>query len=328
VRLSSTELATVRQILEKIDRGETLPEIPGRVGRFFRQYRQAQGRIDQLCEQHKLERRADGAISGQGLDPIEVHSLLQPKVRVHGFPLGEVADTVAICEELGGLLSLVMWLKGPVANAAYNLVRSHHAIHLSGDYRWLPTARLTPGESLLTSSDRVVTWREARCLKAVADDVDRPPHALEYAYDDSFGRPGLKFFRCVAAFRQDGNWQIVPAFSAAAQLDVTSAVPGALLSVNAADVATLLIFREPWSPSWTVAGASPMDRNEAFAHAVSWSDYQYELLGSELSATVVSGIRENLGDRGFLVSEPTQPNLKRSLTPLGRTFQQWLRGMD
>lgn len=327
MRLSFAELTTVRQILEKIDRGETPPEISGRVGRFFRQHRQAQVRIDQVCEQHHLERRADGAISGQGLDPIEVHSLFPPKVRVHSFPLGEVADTIAICEELGSLLSFVMWLKGPVANAAYNLVRAHHAIQLSGDYRWSPTARLTPGESLLASSDQVVTWREARCLKAVADDVDRPPHALEYAYDDSFGWPGLKFFRCVAAFRQERNWQIVPAFSQAARLDVASVIPGALSSVNAADVAALLIFREPWSSSWTVAAGYPIDREDAFSHAVSWSDYQYELLGSELRASVISGIRENLGVSGFLVSEPRQPNLKRSLTPVARTLQQWLRGL-
>lgn len=328
MRLSSAELATVRQILEKIDRGERLPEIPGRVGRFFRQYGQAQVRVDQVCEQHHLERRADGAISGQGLEPIEVHSLFPPKVCVHSFPLGEVAETVAICEELGGLLSFVMWLKGPVANAAYNLVRAHDAIQLSGDYRWSPTARLTPGESLLASSDRVVTWREARCLKAVADDIDRPPHALEYAYDDSFGRPGLKFFRCVAAFKHERHWQIIPAFSQAARLDVVSAIPGALSSVNAADVATLLIFREPWSSSWTVAAGSPIGRDEAFAHAVSWSDYQYELLGSELSASVVSGIRENLGVSGFLVNELSQPNLRRTLTALARTFQRWLRGLD
>ena len=33
--------------------------------------------------------------------------------------LGEVAGTLAISEELGGLTNLVMWLKGPIANAAY-----------------------------------------------------------------------------------------------------------------------------------------------------------------------------------------------------------------
>src|SRR2546426_408748 len=136
VKLSKIELAEVRTILEKIDRGLIQPRIPDRIGRFLRQYGSGRAHLDQILGERGVERRADAAVSGRVLGAVEVHPILEPEISVLGFPLGEVAETLTVSEELGGLVNAVMWLKGPIANAAYNLLRTNTGLRLRGDYRW------------------------------------------------------------------------------------------------------------------------------------------------------------------------------------------------
>src|SRR5205814_7447099 len=68
--------------------------------------------------------------------------------------------------------------------SVYNLFRSNTAVAFSGDYRWTPPGRMTPGEARLEACERQIRSRDARCLKAVADDLNRPPHALEYRSEE------------------------------------------------------------------------------------------------------------------------------------------------
>lgn len=320
------DLAKVLAILEKIDQGMASPRMPDRIGRFFRQYHGGRAQLDRILAASGVERRSDAAVSGNALGTIDVHPILVPEVSLLGFPLGEVAGTLAISEELGGLTNLVMWLKGPVANAAYNLLRQNPGVRLSGDYRWTPPARLTLGEAHLEPSELPVKWQDARCLKAVADDIGRPPHALEYVLDYRMGPPGLKYFRCVCALKKRHEWEVLPALGRPSRLEVAEVLPKVVSALGSAQLGMLLIYREPWSRAWTILAGGAVDAEGALAHAVTWADFQRELDGSQIDRTIIQGIRESFRESGLQVTGSAEANLKLSLLPVARVALRWLRG--
>ena len=328
MKLTLDELAEVRTILEKIEQGGIEPRIPGRMGRFLRQYSAGRAQLDRALAKLDLERRTDGALSGMFLGRVEVHPFLDPEVSALDYPLGEVAQTLAVSEELGGVLDVVMWLKGPVANSVYNFFRSHTGVAFSGDYRWTPPARTTPGEARLEACERQITWRDARCLKAVADDFIRPPHALGYVLDFRMGPPGIKYFRCVCALNDEKEWWVLPGLTEPRRLEVADALPEARRSLKGAELASLLIYREPWSSGWAIVDAAVIDANDALAHAITWADFQRELEGSEVDGTLFAGTRQALRVSGLRPAEFAQPNLTRSLIPAAREVIRSLRGLN
>jgi hypothetical protein len=324
VKLKTADLATVLRILEKIDAGLVSPRMPGRIGRFLRQYEQGRAQLGRILKQSAVEARADGAVSGRGLGMIGLRALLAPEVSLLGFPLGEVAGTIAVSEQLGGVVTVDMWLKGPIANKAYNLLRESAGLRLTGDYRWTPPTRLTPGEASLEPEEFAVGWQKARCLKAVADDILRPPHALEYVLDYRMGSPGLKYFCVVCAVRRADEWMVLPALTEHKMLRVATST--AWSHSNGRELCALLIYCEPWSRDWIVAAAAPISDEDALAHAISWADFRRELDGSELDPMTVSGIRESFEACGLTPIDLGQPNLTRSLLPVARDVVRWLRG--
>jgi hypothetical protein len=194
MRLDSAELGKLLGVLEKIDRGEIRPRATGRIGRFLRQYGAGRAEIHAALRRSGIESRGDNAVSGSRLGPVELCPLLEPKVELRSVPVGEVADTPAISEELGGLSNVVMWLSGRAANKAYNRLRvDPSGLRLVGDFRWTPPSRLTPGEARVEACEHTTDWTTARCIKAVADDLGRSPHALEYVLDYRLGPPGMKY---------------------------------------------------------------------------------------------------------------------------------------
>lgn len=326
LRLSSDDLDKILGILDKIDQGLSPPRFPDRIGRFLRQYGTGRAHLDQILTKNNIERRADGAISGQALQRIEIHPITQPTVRVRGFPLGEVADSLAFSEELGGLTNITMWLKGPIANASYNLLRMNTGLRLSGDYRWTPPARFTPGEAHVEASEIQTKWQHAKCLKAVADDIARPPHALEYVLDYHMGPPGIKYFRCVCAVRRGPTWRILPGLTEPMDLEVAQTLPESRRNLADVELATLLIYREPWSEAWTIVDGDIIDAHGALSHAVTWADSQKEVDGGAMDAEIVSGIRQSLHLAGLRPAEFTGANLTRRLLPAARDVIRWLRG--
>lgn len=325
--LTAAELTQLMGVLEKLDQGSVQPRIGGRIGRFLRQYGGSRAELDQVLAEHEVERRADGAVSGRSLGAVEVHPLLQPEVRLLGVPLEEVAETLAISEEVGGLVALVMWLKGRVATSAHNLLRTHLVLRLSGDYRWTPPARLTPGEAHLETSGRLVQWQNARCLKAVAEDLIRPPHALEYLLDYRLGPPGLKFFRCVCALRRAEEWQVLPGLGRSTSLELSGVLSEVLSDLSGVDLATLLIYREPWAHSWTIVRGAPVDAEGALAHAITWADFQREVDGTSFDPQIIEDIRNALRACGLRTAASGEPSLARSLLPVARTVLRWLHGV-
>jgi hypothetical protein len=324
VRLTSDQIASVRSILEQIDEGKAAPQIPGTVGRFFRQYSSGQSLIDLVCSAEGYNRRKDGSILETKSIAIHVDPIDQPKTYQRPFPFGEVAEALVLSEELGGLLNLVMWLKGPIARAANKLLKTG-SITLRDDYRWHPLGRVTPGESVVTREARSCEWWDARCLKSTCDDVSRPPHALEYAFDSRFGQSSLRFLRCVVAQRQGPEWVTLGLNPKNAQAPRLPATHAPHSTDN--DLAALLICREPWSPVWVIAAQQSINPDQAFRHVCSWYDYQQELRGAKTDIVTLRAIHRRFAEDGFRVSRYALPSLDRRLTPIARALHASLRGL-
>ena len=324
MKLSTTELAKLLRILEKIDKGSIHPRMPDRIGRFLRQYGSGRKELDRTLTRCHVERRADAAVSGRALGTVEIHSFLKPEISLLGFPLAEVAETVAISEQLGCFVNVTMWLKGPTANTAYNLLRQNPALRLTGDYRWTPSARLTLGESQIESIGEVTTWQHARCLKAVADDIIRPPHALEYVLDYRIGPSSMKYFRCVCAMKNSEKWQVLPGLSKSRTLEVAAVSPEVKFE-KGEKLYTLLIYCEPWSRAWTIAEAVPINAEQALAHAITWADFQRELSGLGVEPTIVAGSQQAMRAAGLSPAEFGHIDLTRYLLPIPRDVLLSLR---
>lgn len=323
--LNGHDLAVVLEILDKIDRGVAAPSIPGEVGRFFRQYASARTELAKTVLDGGLSPRADSAVSGKQLGTIELYPLIDPSVGILEYPLGEVAQTIALCEQLGGLVHLRMWLAGAAASAVFNVFRQGNGARLSGDYRWTPPSGATTGEAVVEEVSANHHWATARCLKAVADDIRRPPHALEYILDYRIGRPGLKFFRSVCARRSGGDWVALPAFGTATAIRVAATLSEAQNVRNRGALAVLLIYREPWSPSWTVANVEPVSEDGAFAHCLTWADFSRELDGDELDRSALRGLTQVARDSGLPARTSPALNLTRQLLPAAASILRSLR---
>lgn len=288
--LDERQLNEFLGVLDRIDRGKAMPRFPDRMGRFLRQYKDGRLRIAAVLHGLGDLARSDGAVGGFALGRAEVHPLVEPKVGVLGFPLGEVADTLAVSEELGGVVNLIMWLKSPMANAAHEVLKRGSSVLLTGDYRWTPMARLAVGGAEVGS----VTprrWSTIRCIKAVADDLDRPPHALEYALDYRIGPPGIKFFRSICCVRQGGTLRALPAYGEPVMIAISNSSTPRLREVEEGGMCSLLAYREPWSADWIAVDLIPQTTGECFSHAVSWAGYQQELTGERIGGQAVAAIR-------------------------------------
>lgn len=322
--LSQSQLADILGILEKIDRGIIQPRFRDRIGRFLRQYQSGRRELRAVLAQQSTSCRSDGAVSGKLLGAIELHALIDPEVDVLAYPLGETASTLAVSEQLAGILNLRMWLKAGTAQAAFNVLRDTSAVRLVGDYRWTPLAQVTPGEARIELTGGSLSWQSARCLKAVADDLLRPPHAVEYVLDYRMGPPGLKFFRTICASRANEVWQALPCLGQARPFKVSTA--GAGDSVPPSDLLLLLVYCEPWSSDWTIARAVAIQPDEVLAHALTWAHFRAELSGESFDAVTVTAAREALRAWGVKSSDVGPVNLDPQLLPVAKTLLQYIRG--
>ena len=290
------------------------------MGRFLRQYTVGHHLVNQVLEGLHIPRRTDGAISGERIGAITLCPLLNPEVSILHFPLGEVAETIGFSEELGGLLKVTMWLKARVANSAFTVLNSGAALQLSGDFRWFPSVRLTPGEARLEASIESVTWKTARCLKAVADDIARPPHAAEYILDYRMGPPGIKYFRTVCVLRSGKSLQILPALEPPKKFHYSTVLPEALAVLGQTDLSMLLIYREPWAENWTVVRAAAISAEDALAHSITWADFRKELDDSPVEGSLVAAIASALRAAGLRARTSGNANFARSLLPAVRVM--------
>lgn len=323
--LDAKQFASVRRILEKVDEGLPCPRIPGRLGQFIRQDAGGGRLLALALAESECGARRDGAISGHGIGEIELYSIVKPHVEVLSSTLGEVARTITVSEELGGVIQLTMWLKARAANTTYNILQRSAGVQIAGDFRWTPPSKLTTGESWVEHRETARKWCTAASVKGVADDLSREPHALEYVLDNFLGPPGLKHFRCVAALRRGMEWLVLPALERETKLDVASVRAGEVSRACTGDVFSLLIYREPWLPSWCIVDGVAIDGQDALSHALAWVDFQRELRGYQFDPRSAMSVRASLRRAGVETIDSRWRGRRRVLHPAARRVLRALR---
>jgi hypothetical protein len=332
VNLSSEELAQLVRIVNRIHEGKAAPRADGRVGQFLRGCEHGRLDVQHLLARHGISTRDDGWVPGDDIGPIELRILAELKTAVPSEAWGPVETAPVLSEQLGGVAELTLWTDARAANHVRVLfARDNHAtVRLAGRYRWFAPSRVTPGESSAEIVDGSAEWDSARCLKAVAEDVGRPPHPLEYVLDYRLGNPGLKVFRAFVGRQTDGAFEVLPASSQGSRR-VRLAARTTEVEELLADGSPCLVFasREPWDETWQAIAARQTSNQGCFDHVVTWADFRAEVLGQpRLSYQDVEAIRAALTTAGMTVDRDaglSGANLTRSLVAPAVSTVRWFR---
>ena len=330
MRLDANQLAEFIRVLDKVEsKGLPAPRYPGRLGSYLRQHVKGRRELPNLLSEAGLQLRADGAVSGATLGAIELTALARARDIRTGELWGPAARLPIVCEELGGMLDLTLWLAGQTASGVHDAFVQSDAggsVRLEGDYQWTPPARLTTGEASPGDPHDPIGWPDARCLKATSDDLDRPPHALEYALDLHLGPPGLKCFRTVCARLSNGSPRVLPGLRSHRAQEI-SLSENLRSKSRGTGLAKYLVYREPWSDEWIAVDSRPLEDNEALAHSIEWLDFRRELEGrGNLENAEHQRLQQELHAIGVRSSFPRRLQLTRRLLEPARQVIGSLRG--
>lgn len=332
MKLTGEELAQLTRIVDRIYEGRPAPRAHGAVGQFLRGCERGRLDVQHVLARHGLKTRDAGWVPGDEAGPIDLRLLGELETAVPSDVWGPVEGAPVISEQLGRVAELTLWTDARTANSV-RVLFSHNsdaAVRLSGRYRWFAPGRITPGDARAEAVTDDTSWKTARCLKAVAEDVGRPPHALEYVFDYRLGRPGLKVFRTFAGRSGDGFFDVLPATTQSPRrVRLASAVPNVAKTVTAAPIYLLFAYREPWDDEWCALDATEIDEQSCFDHVLAWADFRAEILGQSRPAyRDIAGIRTALTSADVTVaSDPdlTSANLTRSLLSPAASLLRWFR---
>ena len=329
--LDPRELAQLVRIIDGVYEGKPPPRVGGRFGQYLRQCSRGRFEIQQLLAREGLTTAKEGWVNGAEIGPVMLCPLAPLQGSVPNDLWGPVEHLPVLSESLGAVIDLTLWTSAVAANRAHVLLSaSPTPISLSGPYRWFAPSRVTPGEAEVTAAEFATHWRESRFLKATADDVSRPPHALEFVLDYRLGKPGLKVFRVLCVRIENGEISILPGLDAPARLTrFEKPTDRRLAKLRDGDVAFVLAYVEPWSSEWVVVEVEATDAAGSFNHLVTWADFQAELRDKPaLTLPDLNALRTALVAARL---DPPQahevvPGLtRRSLNRRARALVRWLR---
>jgi hypothetical protein len=331
VTLDASELAKLAQIVDGVYQGKQVPRRSGRFGQYLRQCSRGRFEVQQLLAREGVTTAKGGWASGTEIGPVTLCPLAPLEGSVPNDLWGPVEHLPALCESLGGVVDLTLWTSAAAANRAHVLLAAGPtSLSLSGAYRWFAPSRVTPGEARVNPAEFATHWRDCRFLKATADDVSRPAHALEYVLDYRIGKPGLKVFRVLSVRVHEGEVSILPGLDAPARLTrFAHPADGRLASLRDGDVALVFAYVEPWTSDWVVIDVEVTDAAGCFNHLVTWADFQAELQEKpELALADLNGLRAALIGAGL---DPPPPHelvvalSRRALNRPARALARWLR---
>ena len=329
--LGDRELAQLARIIDGVYEGKPPPRVGGRFGQYLRQCSRGRFEIQQLLAREGLTTAKGGWVNGVEIGPVVLCPLAPLQGSVPNDLWGPVEHLPALSESLGAVVDLTLWTSAAAANRAHVLLSaSPTPVALSGSYRWFAPSRVTPGEAEVEAAESATHWRKSRFLKATADDVSRPPHALEYILDYRLGEPGLKVFRVLCVRVEDGEISILPGLDAPGRLmRFAQPTDRRLAKLGDGDVAFVLAYVEPWSSEWVVVEVEATDPAGCFNHLVTWADFQAELRDKPaLALPDLNALRAALLGAGL---DPPQahevvPALpRRALKRRARALVRWLR---
>jgi hypothetical protein len=327
VTLSVDQRIALRDIVMRIEQGEIAPRVPGEVGRFLRELSELRAKVGALLPY-------DGNFArGAAVGDIHLAPLAPLKERVESELLGEVASTIAVSEELAGLVDVTLWSRGRAANRLLNIwLRQVSEVSMTGSYRWYPPRRITPGTAEIEERGVArVPW-DRRCLRYVAEEFLAAPPAVEYRWDTAHGSLDLRAFRVTVLHAASGEWMILPgederisqAFRVASAPDRIPRVDGEPI------LALAMLARDPWVDEWSIVAHEPIDADVALGHLLTWADHRRELLGlPSPPASEVTEMQRILASLGFMSTREggiAAANLVRTVLPTVRRLAAWTRG--
>lgn len=332
MNLGAEELAQLSRIVDRIYEGKPAPRARGAVGQFLRGCEGGRRDVQHVLARHGLKTRDGGWVPGDEAGAIDMRLLGELEAAVLSDVWGPVESAPVISEQLGAVAELTLWTDAGTANSVHVLFSHNSAatVRLAGRYRWFAPGRITPGDAGAEDVDGDANWTTARFLKAVAEDVGRPPHTLEYRLDYRLGRPGLKVFRTFAGRGSDGSFDVFAATTQSPRrLRLTSTVPNLARAVAAAPLCLLFAYREPWDDEWYALDAMEIDEQGCFDHALAWADFRAEILGQPRPTyRDIASIRAALASADVIVERDpdlTTANLTRSLLAPAASLLRWFR---
>jgi hypothetical protein len=331
VTLDARAFAQLARIIDAVYEGKSPPRVSGRFGQYLRQCLRGRFEVQQLLAREGLRTAKAGWVDGSEVGPVTLSPFAPLRGAVPNDLWGPVEHLPALCEGLGAVVDLTLWTSAAAANRAHVLLSaSPSPISLSGPYRWFAPSRVTPGEATVAVAEDATHWRNARFLKATADDASRPPHAVEYVLDYRLGNPGLKVFRVLSVLIDQGEVSVLPGLDAPARATHFARPTDARLSkLRDGDVALVLAYLEPWSRNWVVVDVETTDASGCFKHLLTWAVFQAELREkSLLSTSDLHELRTGLVRVGLdpPASQEVVVELpRRSLNRPARALHRWLR---
>jgi hypothetical protein len=175
-----------------------------------------------------------------------------------------------------------------------------------------------------------LAWRDCRFLKATADDVSRPPHALEYVLDYRLGKPGLKVFRVFSVRSRQGQIEVLPGLDAPARLvSFQPPLEERLARLPESGVALAFAYLEPWGRAWQLLEVEETDARGCLQHLLTWADFQAELRGlPSLEAADLRALHLSLISAQVDAPPPHEVIVdlpQRALNPAACALVKWLR---
>lgn len=323
--MTPEQFLSMVRLMERIDRGEAVPRLPGPYGHFLRRYAHERNDVVTLALEHGIEIRRDGTISGRPFAKVSVSPLFpNESSQVADSHWGQVARYLVLCPELMTAVVLRVWLSGQSGRGAFRELENSTAATLSmyGDFRWLPPGFVTTGTAdFETSGSSHERWEDAQYLKITADDLNDVPHALDHLDIYLSGRPVLAHIRTALIVRRPDGRLFVPGGLRRKELPLALANAkrvDELMGRSHGELFLGLIYREPGEQSWHVWRVTPTDAKEGLRHNLHWIRFARFLCGegvakdaqeAAIDALEHSGISVDRGDLPIVQSVPESDNL-------------------
>jgi hypothetical protein len=329
VSLSAEQRLSLLKIVSDVEEGRVpVPRADGAIGRFLAELGVLRKRVRDFLPY-------DGDfVRGEEVGAITLTPLAPLSERVGSDLLGEVGSTIAVTEELGGLVNVTLWAKAGSANRLRTVwLQTNRPVRLRGAFRWFVPRRVTPGTASVEDPPTTSNLWQARCVKFVADEFLAAPAALSYRWDTFFGPPDFRAFRVAALCRLSDKRSVVPNNEERLARPVVIPRSGAGLvgDTRAPPLALGMLVRDPWDTCWTVVDEKPIDANGVLAHMITWADHRRELLDlSPPPFQEVAAFQRILSRMGHSTCRDdalAKANLRREVAPATRQLAAWARGL-
>jgi hypothetical protein len=329
VTVSLEQRVALLKILTGIeDDNDAVPRVPGELGRFLHEFAMVHARVKELLAHE------GPFVRGSEIGVIALTPLAPLQERMGSELMGEVASTIGISEQLGGLVDITLWGKARAANRLRNAwLAGAQSVSLTGSFRWFAPRRLTPGAADVAELEETLDVLDARCLKFAGDDFLSAPPAATYRWDTAHGPPDFRTFRVAALYKDADSWTLVPRDSerATTPMVVADAGSGVLSQLAPASLALAMLVRTPWESAWVPTVAKRADPETILAHLITWADHRRELeLAPPPEYRELAQLRRALLALGHVADEDvafSRANLRRRVAPSVQPLVRWIRGI-